>query len=433
MLPLEGMFTTPEEIRGSRLQGMRDNYESRKSLPLLQQVAAGQGALMAEGVAGLFGLKSPEEAKASKVQKMMAGLQNSNDPDAILRVASELNKMGMTKEALFLTDRARQMRQQNTQESRAAAQFKTEQRNAQLQYKTNLLEFNELDRLVKAKPELREILSTTDISTPDGRQAAIQAANKVSFDTGMEMMKYFQAQDKLKATAESTGINRYASGLTDIVKDNNDNMFVQVTSLDKATNKPTVQYVPMAGSPATPTSSVSVVEQYGETATDKLGRDIATAGGEVTAKNFAETKTTAVTQIPNLKAQISGVDKAIELAGKIETGGFTNAIANQAQQFFGVTPKDKAEFALRTAEIMYSRLKPLFGGVISDSERAVIERVYATIQQNPEANIALLGVLKSSLEGELRRAEVVRDSENFEAYSESTKRSSDTVSWEELN
>jgi len=122
MLPPQGMFTTPEEIRGSRLQGMRDNYESRKSLPLLQQVAAGQGALMAEGVAGLFGLKSPEESRAAKVQKMMAGLQNSNDPQAILSVASELNKMGMTKEALFLTDRARKLQLENAAETRANAQ-----------------------------------------------------------------------------------------------------------------------------------------------------------------------------------------------------------------------------------------------------------------------------------------------------------------------
>ena len=121
MLPPQGMFTTPEEIRSSRLQGMRDNYESRKSLPLLQQVAAGQGALMAEGVAGLFGLKSPEEAKASKVQQMMATLKDSNDPDAILRVAAELNKMGMTKEALFLTDRARKLKLENAAEARATA------------------------------------------------------------------------------------------------------------------------------------------------------------------------------------------------------------------------------------------------------------------------------------------------------------------------
>jgi len=76
---------------------------------------------MAEGVAGLFGLKSPEESRAAKVQKMMAGLQNSNDPKAILSVASELNKMGLTKEALFLTDRARKLQLENAAETRATA------------------------------------------------------------------------------------------------------------------------------------------------------------------------------------------------------------------------------------------------------------------------------------------------------------------------
>jgi len=423
MADLGGLFTSPDEIRANRLDNILANQAATARMggsmdALLGQVAAGgynTGALLAEGTAGMFGLTTPEEKKAMEVQKLMTTVKDSNDPDAYFSAAKQLNAMGFSKEALFLTKEGRDIR------------------NTELSYKKNLLEFNELDRLVKAKPELRKILSETDISTPDGRKAAIQAANKVSFETGMEMMKYFQAQDKIKADEQKSARGNYASGIFDNLVDEEGNRFVQFTSLDKTTNKPYVQVVPAEGGVTKPVGKLSIVEQYGETAGDKLGRDIATAGGAVTAKNFAETKTTAVNQIPSLRAQISGIDKAIELAGRIETGGFTNAIANEAQKFFGVTPTNKAEFALRTAEIMYGRLKPLFGGVISDSERAVIERVYATIQQNPEANIALLGVLKQGLEGELSRAENVRDSENFEAYSESTKRSSDTVSWEELN
>lgn len=95
-----GMFTTPEQIRSDRLAALQQQNTQRMSLPLLQQVAAGRGDMLAEGVAGLFGLKTPEEMKAGKVQQLMATLKDSDDPNAYKAVAKQLNDMGYIKEAI---------------------------------------------------------------------------------------------------------------------------------------------------------------------------------------------------------------------------------------------------------------------------------------------------------------------------------------------
>ena len=111
----EGLFTSPDEIRSKRLDDIIANQAATARMggsmdALLGQVAAGgynTGALMAEGAAGMFGLTTPEESKAMKLQKMMSDIQNSNDPDALLGAAAEMNKMGMTREAVLVADRAR--------------------------------------------------------------------------------------------------------------------------------------------------------------------------------------------------------------------------------------------------------------------------------------------------------------------------------------
>ena len=128
----EGLFTSPDEIRSKRLDDIIASQAATARMggsmdALLGQVAAGgynTGALMAEGTAGMFGLTTPEESKAMKLQKLMTDIQNSNDPDALLGAAAEMNKMGMTREAVLVADRARKLRLENSAEARAVAQDK---------------------------------------------------------------------------------------------------------------------------------------------------------------------------------------------------------------------------------------------------------------------------------------------------------------------
>ena len=108
---LEGMFTTPQDIRNKRMDELLAERQAIGRMggsfdQLLGQVAAGgsaTGAMLAEGTAGMFGLQTPEERKAAEIQKLMTSLQDVTDPQAYYAAARKLNDMGFTREALAVT------------------------------------------------------------------------------------------------------------------------------------------------------------------------------------------------------------------------------------------------------------------------------------------------------------------------------------------
>lgn len=120
LLP-DGLFTTPSEIRGQRIDQLMQQSEQRKQMSLLNQVAAGRGAQLAESVAGLFGLKSPEEAQAEKMQALVSNVENMNDPKQLMALARQLSKSN-PRAAMAMFTRARELEMENKVESRAAAE-----------------------------------------------------------------------------------------------------------------------------------------------------------------------------------------------------------------------------------------------------------------------------------------------------------------------
>ena len=68
------------------------------------------------------------------------------------------------------------------------------------------------------------------------------------------------------------------------------------------------------------------------------------------------------------------LEKATSLLDSVETGGPINIAATGLQNFFGVKSADKAQLEIILGNEMYKSLKPLFGGIISDSESKRIEK-----------------------------------------------------------
>lgn len=126
----EGLFSDPNEIRSARIDALAKQQAQNKNLSLLNQVAAGRGAQIAEGLSGMFGLKTAEEAKATKLQQMASNF-DTKTPEGLAAFAKALNDAGMTKEAVVVlkqreavVDRTRRMAAEdlaakNTAEDRA--------------------------------------------------------------------------------------------------------------------------------------------------------------------------------------------------------------------------------------------------------------------------------------------------------------------------
>ena len=123
---LAGLFTTPEEIRQKRIDDLRKQQMAISGMggswdALLGQVAASGNMLgnqLTENMAGMFGMKTKEEADAQKVQDM-ARVIDWNAPEDLNQFAMALNDMGMTKQAVqVLQQRQNLLDQQYTQEQR---------------------------------------------------------------------------------------------------------------------------------------------------------------------------------------------------------------------------------------------------------------------------------------------------------------------------
>lgn len=75
-----GLFQSPEDIRTKRLDALQANQDRIRGMGgsmsgLLGQVAAGRGGMLAEGLAGMIGLKTAEEKKAEDQQNIMSSIE----------------------------------------------------------------------------------------------------------------------------------------------------------------------------------------------------------------------------------------------------------------------------------------------------------------------------------------------------------------------
>lgn len=109
---IAGMFADPNSFRDERLNDLMKQRQAIGQMggsmnQLLGQVAAGggaTGAMMAEGLGGMFGMKTAEEAKAAQLQNI-AGNFDLDTSAGLASFAKQLNDMGMTKEAIMVMDK----------------------------------------------------------------------------------------------------------------------------------------------------------------------------------------------------------------------------------------------------------------------------------------------------------------------------------------
>jgi len=136
---IAGMFADPNSFRDERLNDLMKQRQAISNMggsmnQLLGQVAAGggaTGAMMAEGLGGMFGLKTAEEAKAHDIKNlfdetvaMSDGEFNLDTPENLNYFAKKLNDLGYTKEAMQMLEAAQKRREEGLQERLTKARVK---------------------------------------------------------------------------------------------------------------------------------------------------------------------------------------------------------------------------------------------------------------------------------------------------------------------
>lgn len=178
---------------------------------------------------------------------------------------------------------------------------------------------------------------------------------------------------------------------------------------------------------------------YGETAGEKLGRDVDTAGGTTEAEEFAKLRIEAVDSLPQIESTIYSTEQSLELLDQIRTGGFSTAIVRAAQKVLGVETKTEAKFNLEAGKQVLAGLNS-FEGAISEGERNYLESLYQDLTRSEGANRGILEVMLDRAQRALRDASTRANSNTFdeymtnrESYGAPVKEPNRRVSWEDMS
>lgn len=241
----------------------------------------------------------------------------------------------------------------------------------------------------------------------------------------------------LAESAKGSGSGGFTAVKAGRYKDTDGNLYEATRVFNKASGVEELRYSPIGDAPEyTGDKKLTLINAEGLTATE----DAALSTTEAADKKFIDIRLSAADNLGNLQAERETIDSALKLAEAVQTGGPINIAGTAIERFLGEIPADKAELELLLGNAMYSQLKPLFGGVISDSERKSIEKIYAGLEKGNAANISILKSLKESVDKAYRKSRLALSADTYAEYIQQAKKfypeqpedQKRTVNWSEL-
>jgi len=199
------------------------------------------------------------------------------------------------------------------------------------------------------------------------------------------------------------------------IRDEKGNEFIQysIQNINNPTDTPIIKTVPVGSAPNEPIGKTQIISSTtGASAFDKPK----IRGDVVTEQEFAELKVDATAQIPELMSQSRILDDAVVALDTMESQGLPEVVVNTIRKEFGVQDPDIAEYEMLVGELMFSRLKPLFGGVISEGEREAIMGLYNDMKRGNPANKRILMQLQKKVKETIVKANLIRRADSFDDY-----------------
>ena len=349
---------------------------------------------------GLFELgekigSAPGEATRSRrLSELYAPLMEEGaTPDQAFAAAQQLNQMGDQAQAVKMLEAAKSMRSEQTAKTQSRGK-------GELIALANNPEFDVYDQ--KQQSGYIGLAEQFGVSREDAMTLAVEAR---------------QSRDEEKGTKGDAR----KSGET-LIRDKDGYMFREyaIDDIDSPEGLPTIRRIPVGGhsrkEPAEPITVISETTGAGAFDQPKIKGDIKES------QDFSALKVEAAAQLPDLMSDDRILDDAITALDTIEEQGVPAVIENILRSEFGAQDPDIAEYEMLIGELMYSRLKPLFGGVISEGERAAIERLYNNLKRGGKANKRILEQMRKKIRETIVKANLIRRSENYNEYNDALDR-----------
>lgn len=387
------------------------------------------------GVPGQMRQKRRQD-EFNEIMKMGQAAMTQNDPVNLSRVAQQLASLGYTKESQQFAQAAQQANLRMQQQERVSGLLTQAGTRAGItpQAATDFVASGGTLEQLKAGQDLSKQFAEPRLERGRGELKAMamqkgfdeQKPNMINAYLGMADafgVSRSEAADIL-IKAKGLGEKRVVRTVTKTLRDSVDNKFDEVmTFFADGTNKKTI--LPVSGNKSG-TSKAGLDYTGEEPVGDTIiisstsgvgGEDRPRLAGDVKEEqDFATLKVEASDKILDLVAERDNIITAVNLLDTFETEGLPEKIANFIQIEGGIQDPNKAEYELIVGEAMYSRLKPLFGGVISEGEREAVEKLYANLKRGNPANKRILMRLKTIVERSIQKQNLLRNSETLEDY-----------------
>ena len=361
----------------------------------LTKPSYGQGLMeTAAGFGGLGGdlIKMKEEKQqeqqVSKIMQLANAAIANNDDVNLSRVAQQFAKIpGFEQQALEFAKAAQGIKQKRKEGQVASLEESGQQATQQAQ---------------KSR--------AVQVAGQKGDTDALVALRSGALDPAEYLKSLAKPQEKAKKGQTFASAGRY--------KDENGNLYA-ATEVRTRGSGVEIDYSPITpGAPENPVGKLEPVGgAYGETSGEMSDRRVGLAGAETRAEGFAKSQQEAIDNLPKIEVAIGNAERSLELLQQIKTGGFTTAIVRSAQQFFGVEPKNQAEFNLLAGKTVLDNLSN-FPGAISEGERQYLEKLYQNLERSGGANQAILEVLLQEAQFYLADTQAKANASSYRDYLE---------------
>lgn len=377
-----------------------------------------------------------KQEQFNEIMKMGQAAMAQRDPTNLSRVAQQLAALGYTKESQQFAQAAQQANVQMQQKERVSgllAQAGTRTGITpeygrdfiasggtieQLQQGQKLAGTFAEPRLERGRGELKAMAMQKgfDEQKPNMINAYLgmadafgvsrsEAADILTDAKGLGEKRVVKTETKI--LRDSVG-NKFDESITFYADGSREKAVLPVAGNQSGTSKVGLDYT--GEEPVGATTVISRTSGVG-------GEDRPRLAGDVREEqDFATLKVEASDQILDLVAQRDNLTTAVDLLDTFQTEGLPEKIANFIQIEGGIQDPNKAEYELIVGEAMYSRLKPLFGGVISEGEREAVEGLYANLKRGNPANKRILLRLKTIVERSIQKQNLLRNSKTLEDY-----------------
>ncbi len=264
----------------------------------------------------------------------------------------------------------------------------------------------------RGEGELMALANDTkfDLNDQKMRSGFLGMADAFEVSRGRAMEIALEARENRKG---ADGDFRTTDQVT--IRDEKGNEFIQysIQNIKNPTDTPIIKTVPVGSAPNEPIGKTQIISSTtGASAFDKPK----IRGDVVTEQEFAELKVNATAQIPELMSQSRILDDAVVALDTMESQGLPEVVVNTIRKEFGVQDPDIAEYEMLVGELMFSRLKPLFGGVISEGEREAIMGLYNDMKRGNPANKRILMQLQKKVKETIVKANLIRRADSFDDY-----------------